>query len=239
MLKFLGSGSAFNTKLGNTSAYIKKYNKLLLFDCGCTVFTKIQELNLLNDVEEINVLITHTHPDHIRSLGDLIFYSFFILKQKVNIYYPDISKVITILNALGVNNQMYNITKISNKNNLNLLGNLIYHTKTKHDFNYKMVNNYGYFLYNSNDDIYIYYSGDSCEIPSDMYWNLNNNMITHFYQDTCKADYDGNVHLSLRKLSELIPIELRNKVWCMHLDNIFDVNEAKELGFNVVKNETL
>jgi ribonuclease BN (tRNA processing enzyme) len=239
MLKFLGSGSAFNTKLGNTSAYIKKYNKLLIFDCGCTVFTKIQELNLLNDVEEINVLITHTHPDHVGSLGDLVFYSFFTLKQKVNIYYPDINRIITILNALGVNNQMYNITKISNKNNLNLLGNLIYYTKTKHDFNYKMVNSYGYFLYNSNDDIYIYYSGDSCEIPNDMYWNLNNNMITHFYQDTCKADYDGNVHLSLRKLSELIPIELRNQVWCMHLDNIFDINEAKELGFNVVKNETL
>ena len=38
MLKFLGRGSAFNTKEGNTSAYyITKNNNLILFDCGSTV----------------------------------------------------------------------------------------------------------------------------------------------------------------------------------------------------------
>ena len=34
MLKFIGMGSAFNTGLGNTSAYIKKEDRMLLIDCG-------------------------------------------------------------------------------------------------------------------------------------------------------------------------------------------------------------
>jgi len=61
--------------------------------------------------------------------------------------------------------------------------------------------------------------------------------LHYLYQDTCKADYDGNVHLSLRRLTELISEELRSNVWCMHLDSGFDVSEAKELGFNVVEIE--
>ena len=80
MLKFIGTGSAFNTKLGNTSAYIKDNNTLLLIDCGELTFARILSLNLLDDVNEVHIAITHTHPDHIGSLGSLIFYCFFIKK---------------------------------------------------------------------------------------------------------------------------------------------------------------
>lgn len=45
-LKFLGTGSAFNTKLGNTSAYLLNNDKsaMLLFDCGETVFSKLKPI---------------------------------------------------------------------------------------------------------------------------------------------------------------------------------------------------
>lgn len=77
MLNFIGRGSAFNTKEGNNSTFIKNENHLLLVDCGSDVFSRIMELNLLQNVEEIDVIITHLHPDHFGSLGDLIFYSYF------------------------------------------------------------------------------------------------------------------------------------------------------------------
>ena len=73
MLDFLGLGSAFNTDLGNTSAYIKKNTSLLLIDCGSTVFSKLHRIGLLDGVSDIYVIITHTHADHIGSLSDLIF----------------------------------------------------------------------------------------------------------------------------------------------------------------------
>jgi len=68
MLKFIGIGSAFNTKLGNTSAYIKQNGVLLLIDCGELTFDRILKMNLLDDVNEVHIAVIHTHPDHIGSL---------------------------------------------------------------------------------------------------------------------------------------------------------------------------
>ena len=111
-LKFLGRGSAFNTAEGNTSAYIKDNNwHMLLIDCGETVFSKIIKLNLLDDINRLDVIITHTHPDHIGSLGSLIFYCYYIKKINVNVItkYEYIVKNILLLN--GVESTMYNISR--------------------------------------------------------------------------------------------------------------------------------
>ena len=43
MITFLGSGSAFNPLLGNTSAYFVRNNQLFLIDAGETVFRKLYE----------------------------------------------------------------------------------------------------------------------------------------------------------------------------------------------------
>ena len=78
MLKFIGTGSAFNQDLGNTSAYIKDGETLLLIDCGETVFQRIKEIKLLDDVKKVYIAITHNHSDHIGSLGSLVEYLYFI-----------------------------------------------------------------------------------------------------------------------------------------------------------------
>ena len=44
IITFLGSGSAFNPLLGNTSAYFVRNNKFFLIDAGETVFTKLNEM---------------------------------------------------------------------------------------------------------------------------------------------------------------------------------------------------
>ena len=76
-LKFLGRGSAFNVEEGNTSAYYKSKNDMLLIDCGSDVFKKIVKKHLLDNVYDLYIAITHSHPDHIGSLGDLIFYCYY------------------------------------------------------------------------------------------------------------------------------------------------------------------
>ena len=43
MLNFIGRGSAFDVREGNTSAYIKTDNNLFLLDCGESVFKEIIE----------------------------------------------------------------------------------------------------------------------------------------------------------------------------------------------------
>ena len=74
MLKFIGTGSAFNTELGNTSAYLKSNETLLLIDCGESVFARIKKINLLEDVKNVYIIITHLHSDHVASLATLIEY---------------------------------------------------------------------------------------------------------------------------------------------------------------------
>ena len=51
MLKFIGTGSCFNYKMGNNSAYyihnVNGKKRFILFDCGEDVFHKILNNNLL------------------------------------------------------------------------------------------------------------------------------------------------------------------------------------------------
>lgn len=60
-LQFLGTGSAFQTKLYNTSAFFVEGEKLFLIDCGETVMAQLENLRLLNYVKEIYAVFTHTH----------------------------------------------------------------------------------------------------------------------------------------------------------------------------------
>lgn len=244
MLKFLGSGSAFNTKLGNNSAYIIENRTLLLIDCGSSTFKTLLENNVLEDIDNIYVLITHTHPDHIGSLGDLIFYSYYSMGEpfegKITLLHPSEQRLEKILDLMGVKSDLYNIhssftySRVSEDDGLYIheLKTSITPIPTEH---VEELECYGYIL--TKEDEAVFYSGDSCKIPEFMLHLLINGEFNYFYQDTCRSDYNGNVHLSLRELCELVPQESRHLVYCMHLDEEFDRREAEDFGFNVVNNE--
>lgn len=241
MLKFIGSGSAFNTKLGNTSAYYKEGDQMFLIDCGSSIFQRIKEANLLEGVKDVHVLVTHTHADHVGSLADLILYTYYshgeFAKPKVTVYSNYATGVLDILKLNGtllgehflfITLRNTVVTAIKGFTNVAIFDCL----RTNH---VEELKSYGFTLKINGQNIY--YSGDTSELDDDVIEVINKGKIDFAYIDTCKADYEGNVHISLRKLTELIEPEYRNKVWCMHLDEGFSREEAEELGFNVVKNE--
>lgn len=227
-LKFLGVGSAFNTKEGNTSAYIKHEDTLILIDCGESVFSKMIQEKLLDNIKDIYVLITHLHSDHVGSLSSLIFYCYYKLGIKVKVYFEDLGiEQLTLLLRIQGNKvgEHYELIDMFNTNNeFNFVP-----IRTRHDDNMFC---YGYHINYKNKSIY--YSGDSNEIPTIVLNDFIEGKIDGFYQDTCLADYEGNVHLSLRKLCEYIPKELRYKVYCIHMDCSELIDKAEEEGFNVV-----
>jgi len=238
-LKFIGTGSAFNTKLGNTSAYIKENNTLLLLDCGELTFDRILSLNLLSDVTEVHIAVTHTHPDHIGSLGSLIFYCYFIKKIKPTFHSAD-NDFIRLLQYMGVTEEHCKFDHCNANPNFAIESldiRLIYieenHVKELASFGILLIKNT---KEEENEEV-IYYSGDCYDIKDDTINALKTGQIDYLYQDTCKADYDGNVHLSLRKLCEVIPEGLRRNVFIMHTDEGFDFDKAKELGFNITEIE--
>ncbi|NLL04494.1 MAG: MBL fold metallo-hydrolase [Clostridiaceae bacterium] len=230
MLNFLGIGSAFNTVLGNTSAFIKNKSSLFLIDCGSTVFNRIQKLDLLADIRSLYITITHTHPDHIGSLGELILYSHYYLNHKPKIFFPNSSLLASILTNMGVDSEFYElISKPSTQifdENLNTVDlTFIQSSHVKKIPSYSIILKYGVQI--------IYYSGDSYQIPISIIEGLEKEYIDILYQDTCGLDYEDNPHLSLNKLAECIKPQLRSKIYCMHVDQQFDKSKAISLGFNV------
>lgn len=241
-LFFLGRGSSFNTTEGNTSAYYKdKENRfMLLVDCGESVFSKIKENNILKGIDEIVILITHLHPDHVGSLGTLIYYCNYILNIKPTIINGrkierDIfsEQLESFLKLQGIDNSLYNhieteyLVKDNRKIKINSIE--ISHYPKMVSRSFKIWLNYG------KQEEYIYYSGDTNCCDS-ILENVKNKNCVKLYVDTCLAEYEGNVHLSLSKLCRKIKNkEDRKKINCMHIDTNELIAIAKAEGFKVVE----
>ncbi|MCK8060305.1 MULTISPECIES: MBL fold metallo-hydrolase [unclassified Fusibacter] len=231
MLTFIGIGSAFNTPLGNTSAFIKSNDELLLIDCGSTVFKSINESGLLEDVRKISVIITHTHPDHAGSLGDLIFYAYYIMKTQVDIYFPDRQLMEKFLSAIGcepfhykLSSRMYESIEHGEFKGLSVEFIDVSHVD--------VISTFGFLL--RYDRHSFYYSGDANNLKAHIIPMLANHEIDYAYQDVCSQDFDGNVHMSLRLLKETVPEYLRSKVFCMHFDKYLNAAMVEAEGFSAV-----
>lgn len=235
MLNFIGSGSAFNTGMGNTSAFVKQNSSLLLIDCGGTVFHRLQELNLLDGVENLYIIITHTHPDHVGSLGEVIFYSYYILKQIPTIFFPNKELIESFLTSIGVSSEMYKLNgveifEIIDIDDMKLGKFSIEFLPVSHVDTIPACG----FIMRLNDKSF-YYSGDANNISFSVVNRIMSGEIDRIYQDTCGLDYQGNNHLSLKKLCSIVQPGYRNKIYCMHLDKHITSKEIRDNGFNVVE----
>ncbi len=213
MLKFIGKGSCFNTKEVNNSAYYKKGNYLLLIDCGETIFREIVNTKLLDDIEKIDILITHFHSDHIGSLSSLLLYLKFIKKIRPTIIYNEKEKIKLFLNLTGIDYTELNIVNTHEFQKFKI--------EAIEQIHSKELTSYGYLI--NIDGKIIYYSGDSKEISEDIYKKFMNDEIDYFYQDVSKNN--SKAHMFIEDLEKMIPLEKRHKVNCMH----FQDDEIKEL----------
>lgn len=236
MLKFIGIGSAFNTRLGNNSAFIKEGQEMLLIDCGGTVFQGLQQLDLLQGISKLKIIITHTHPDHIGSLGEVIFYCYYILNVEVELFYPNEEVIKSYLHIIGVTQAMYKLNGSKEvKFEANGLG--LVNVQWLQQVHVDTMLAYGFIL--NTEKQKIYYSGDSSQLSDEIIEKLENGELDVIYQDSCGLDYEGNAHLYLYKLADQVKEKYRSQVYCMHLDQHIKVDEIKGLGFNVVERESV
>lgn len=228
-LQFLGRGSGYNVTEGNTCGFIKKDDTLLLIDCGEGIFEKVVTKNLIDGIKSIHLLITHMHSDHIGSLGSFVGYCYWKQKIRTNIYFYEKEKVSEFLRLIGaVEGESFIVHNANNKriNELNLTVNasLTKHVETINTYSFLLKFDYGN---------HIFYSGDTCETNFDVIPYLNEGNV--IYHDTCLDDGKGNVHTSLRVLSELIPVQYRKQVYCIHIDGENFIKKATAAGFRIVE----
>jgi len=234
-LEFIGRGSAFNIKEGNTSAFYKNASgQMLLIDCGESVFARIIEKQVLENVKELYVVISHTHGDHIGSFTSLAFYMYYIKRQKINlILTPDIKQNETIIKLLNVMGLYDNFINYINVDLLlkNFIG--IKDFKFLSTAHYNNLTTYGFEITSSDGILYFSSDTNSTDYLKE-YLTYEN--LDKIYVDTCSLDYENNPHLSIRVLDEIIPKSQRNKVYCMHIDDSNFIYNLKQMGFNVVEN---
>ena len=91
MLKFIGRGSAFTKK--QNSAFFSDGNDLVLVDHSMSSFHKLIKEGAANLTEtgradNIYVIVTHTHSDHISGIPMLIHYAYYIMHTPVIVAAP-------------------------------------------------------------------------------------------------------------------------------------------------------
>ena len=113
-------------------------------------------------------------------------------------------------------------------NRYSLFNNIKY-KKTNH---VSQIPSYG-ILFDTSDGI-VYFSGDTSDLNNISDFINNDIIISKLYVDTTSNDVDNNVHVFIGNLNELIPENLRDKVYCMHINDKKCIDMALEYGFNVV-----
>lgn len=236
-LNFIGRGSAFNPNMGgNTSAFFLTDNDTTfnLIDCGASVFFRILDLELLENIKKVNVFITHTHDDHIGSLSSLILYCYYVKKIHINLYDFNmrLSGLPSILLSMGVNHKMYRLNKGINEdnmrlelgNNITIIGFGIDHVREIKSTAYEIVY----------DKQIIIYTGDHNDA------RINDDYFTQYGYDRiytdCSITKEGSYpHVNIEQLCKRFAKYQRSKVYCMHLESEEAIELIKSNGFNVVE----
>ena len=226
-LNFLGRGSAFNTNEGSNSAFIKDNDTLFLIDCGEDTFSKIIKFNILENIKNIHIFITHTHSDHYGSLSSLIYYARYIRSIIPHVYCTD-ENLFTILNISGHKDEYIKHLLLHNEvitvsNNLCFKSIPVKHTNTLSSSG--LIINYL--------DKTIYFSGDCNELLTDAIDKIRSGHDIEYYQDT--STFKTPVHLHIDDLTTNTLPEDRDKIFCMHIEgnDIFKI--AKENNLKIVE----
>ena len=230
-LKFLGYGAAFNPKLGNTSAYFIDKEELFLIDCGCSVFERIVEKDILKDIKVLNIIITHMHSDHVGSLGSLIDYAY----HKLNIpIYIVTNSIVTYdielyLKLVGVTNEKYSLRDTNFYLRYDTFKTINY-VKTEHSSRLAC-----YSIIFETDKGLIYYSGDTKELNT--LKELLTQNLYKAYIDTNSSNSPNSPHVYIKDLVNTVPKDKLNKIYCMHINDDTCLELIKEYNLNIVKED--
>ena len=223
-LKFLGVGAAFNYFTNNNCAYFKQNGKLYIFDMGEKICDKILALHLLDDVDEIVVLITHLHSDHIGSLEPFLYWIHFFSKKTVKVFYPlkDNLKKLLQLTGLDFDFEIYN--------DYSLIKDLkVEPVEVPH-----IPGSYAYFVYSK--EINFYYSGDTSKLLDRAVRELKSGKIDEMYHEVTTS-LSAMIHTHISILNNAFNMEERKKITLMHLANEETLNEGKKAGYNIALEE--
>ena len=231
-LCFLGRGSAFCDRMGNTSAYLREGGRMLLLDCGESVFHALMTRSALDGVTELYVAVSHTHSDHCGSLGTLLQYCIYGLHIPLTVVVPEDGAYIASLRQLlllfGAKEDQIHFLPARELSGFSSFSSMrivpTEHVPGMQAFSFVFETPAGG----------VFYSADT-KTPA----QLQDFIASHpdfeaAYMDSAETTYPGTVHYSVGELAEMIPPELRSRVFIMHMNSAACLTKGQALGFSPV-----
>ena len=231
-LSFLGRGAAFNPLEGNTAAYLREADKLLLIDCGESVFVEIIRRKLLEGVKQVWIAVSHFHSDHCGSLGSLTLYCAQRLGFAANVLLPAhderyAAEMRQLLRLFGVPDRLVCLLPESNLAGFSAFSGFRFvptvHAPGMDCYSFEFETEGGG----------VYYTADTSAADGISTFVTTHPEFERIYAETVDAK-ESAVHLPLWQLAEIIPAEKRVRVQVMHLANTESVASAEKLGFRAV-----
>lgn len=210
MLQFFGRGSAFTDK--HNSAFFVDGRDLVLVDCPASSFPEIKRLNF-SEIDNIYILVTHTHGDHSGGVGMTAQYAYFILHNPITVVAPseqvakDLQYLLTVIEGCE-DNWFKLITSDKLQKNWLVKSVLTVHTATLEN------KCFGYCF--RIDGVNVVYTGDTATLELFLpYLNENDCLFSEI------SAYSGGVHLLA---DDVLPVlqslsEKGINVYVMHIDN--------------------
>ena len=233
-LTFLGRGAGFNPAEGNTSAYFIEKDEMFLIDCGESVFATLLERKILDGISAFNLFITHTHSDHVGSLGSLLLYVKTVKKITPTVIVDDnvgyVDKIRALLEIFGLTEDMYRFADVSAYKGRCSAFSKVSYVKTRHCDELESCA----ILFETDQGL-VFYSGDMND-PAPLLEIINSKRkIDKIFIDSNNDRTPNMHHISIHVLNDILPPELKSRVHCMHINNSLCEREARTYGFGVVE----
>jgi phosphoribosyl 1,2-cyclic phosphodiesterase len=198
------------------------------------VFCSLVEKKILDSVSALNILITHTHSDHVGSMGSLLLYASVVKKFKTKIisgenmaYLPQIR---ALLDIFGLPERMYQFVNVSAFDNRYSQFTSARYIKTFHCGELETCA----ILFETSGGL-VFYSGDMKDPAPLLDIIKSGKKIDKIFIDSNNDPEPNPYHLRLEEIYDIVPPELRAGTYCMHFNSSQCMDDALAFGFKVVE----